>query len=509
MDDFLHRIYRLSKSTQQTPREDFLTVCAGRHLERDPAFAGALMERIAAVLPEGAQREAITTWLAAAPAQRSIEVRAQVTARHWQFVHDGRVDLLVQLGGPARVMLVIEAKVGGSVPATEQLQHYAESFPEAAVVGLVESRVLPHYPEGWPAIGWDGLIDALPSSGEDRLLAELRGELRTLLTSTGVTAERLALSPHAWQTVQDAVAIRDADTPAVLRACIGAMFPTEDLRRRVAALLASDRAWCEALTGWGEGYMQARALEGTSLKGLVLSVKDGSYDDEIVWVLEVEPSTRKLARWLSNEGGPQWWPLREEAGWFSAEICRSFGDRMLEQQDLDAVVRGGRGLLAVLHRAIGVPWHPKGDGVAPPPPAGVHLPTIREGVRLWQPVYQGLQSVATQIIATLAGPDVKGTPHTWGDHAYKSRRPIGPHQRHVQTGVRVDLLHFDAEILEGTATMHAAMADAMDARPDAPALDLRLDPDRCRVTWHIDAATWQHPAVAPTLAGILRAGLEA
>ena len=324
-----------------------------------------------------------------------------------------------------------------------------------------------------------------------------------------MTADRLALPPHAWKTVHKALAMRESETPAVFHGCIAALFPTKALRHRMGELLASDRAYCEAGTGWGEGYELPDAPEGTCLKGLTLGVKDGSHGDEIVWLLEVKPGSKELAAWLAEECGPQWWPDRDGSGWFTTEICRSFGDRMLEQQDLATVVRIGRILLTHLHRAAGLPWYPKGDGVAPLAPAGVHLPTIREGVRLWQPVYQGLQTVATQTIATLAGPDAKGTPHTWGDHAYKSRRPIGPHQRLVQTGVRVDLLHFDAEVLGGTPASHAAMAQAMERLPRSPALDLTLDPDRCRVTWHIDAATWQDPAVAPTLATILFAGLEA
>ncbi len=516
MNNFLHCLYRLSQSSKRTPREDFLSLCVGRQLEADADFAAALLKTIAKLVQNKSLTKSIKQWRRAPDGARSLEVRAQVPARTQQHERDGAVDLLLRLDGPSKVELIIEAKVGASVPESAQLERYAAAFPEATeglskakVIGLIQKTESHRYPPGWNHITWDDVMASIPTVDTRDLLSRSRRELSDLLAEGRVGDTRLALPPTAWSEVVTATQVYEKKLPPKLHSMMVAMFPNDELRQRASEMLKDEDAEVECTNAWGLGFWVNHVPRGMRIQGLTLGLEDGPFHDEVIWRLEICPTNETLRAWLRSEDAPSWWPVRSETGWFFTHLTTTSGERNLNKADLGEVVRLGRIALKAVHAQTDEPWHPHGDGRPPYAPRELYIPTLRDGIRQWEMVYQGLEQVVLDLLTILGPQGCDKTAYRWHEDAWRSKDFLGTIESYVRGAVEYNLKSLYVEVTDPTDVARARIQAAVESQEIQARLPVLYDPDRCRLTWHIDAATWQDPTVAPTLAGILRAGLEA
>jgi hypothetical protein len=515
MNDFLHRLYRLSQSTKRTPREDFLTLCVGRQIEADAEFANHLLKAIGKQVEKKSLKASIKRWRRAPESERSLEVHAQVPARTQQHERDGAVDLLIRLDGPSKVELIIEAKVGSSVPDPGQLERYAAAFPERAeglsrakVIGLIQKTESHRYPPGWAHITWDDVMAAIPDTDTPGLLSRSRRELLDLLAEGGVGDTRTALPSTAWSEVVEVSRIWDEKLPPRLQTMMVEMFPNKDLRRRARELIEDEEYEVYPNNAWGIGFWTGRVPRDMRIQGLTLGVEDGAFQDEVVWRLEIYPSNEALREWLRGKDAPSWWPVRSESGWFFTHLTTHSGKRDLTKTDLGEVIRLGRLALKDVHLQAGVSWHPHGTGNPPYAPRNLHIPVLRDGVRQWDTVYHGLRQLVFDLL-TILGPREEGlVAYRWDEDAWRSKYRLGSIERYVHADVEVDLESLYVQITDADEATKGLVKSALDDLPAAKGLTLSFDPALCRVTWQITDATWQHASVASTLAQILQAGLQ-
>lgn len=468
MHDFLSRLYRLFPSSSRLPREDFLTLCLGRQLGRDPALAAALLKRLglASAVP--------------------LRVRSQVRA----WVEEGASIVVADLVlDAAEVCVVVEAKVGSAVPSAQYLDSLGNAFPGARIACLVEASAAARVPQGSAVLTWDDVLRALSPGPEGE-------ELRQLLQSSGVGDTRIGLPIDLWARARRLHERYETALLPRLTTCLIALCP-QPLQDAVEAALADPDRVVEPSEGWGPGFASTRALPKTGVKGLCLSVDLGE-DEELVWKLEVQAG-RSLAKALERTGSA-WRRVPSSERWFVLELHRSPSGRNLRAEDVKQVVSIGRAALRLAHSGVlGRSWDVRGPGLAPSAPR-LSVSELVRGLSAWLPLESALSGCVAEVLHRLLGPTDDGrSPYRWTRQARLSRKGLLPGGQRLRASVDPDLnaLLF---VFEPITDEHAARVEQAVASWPLPgpaptwAGGLRVP---------LSAETWAHPSLVPAIVALL------
>lgn len=518
MDDFLFRTYQLAQSRRQTRREDFASLCLGRQLQVDPDLADALLTTVAAALRRHGSplstdaAGSLGRWVGTRHDQRSIEVQAQVPARSLHGGAYGAADLVLRLARSSRYLdLVFEAKVvdgsapGRAVPTDDQLRRYADAFPEARVLALVQPSAAAAVGD-WPVLTWNDVLRALPEPGGGPQLATSRRELRDLMGQLGVGQPRLVLPDRALTDATSASERFHAKLEDRLVEALIQLFPNNMLRDRVTRALMSERDRDEPWEGWGVAFSREQPITGTRLSGAGLAVDAGPHHDELIWKLEVKPSNQELRQTLLDD--PAWWPVRQDETWFVTELCASRGGGNLNKAILREVLECGRAAILTLHRETDAPMFHRGSGKVPPMRRNLSLPSLREGIRWWHAVDAALAGMLRQCLQQLCD-DLGGSSPRWQGDAQRTPplQQAGDRRVSMWTGQHLASVVVQVEDAgEGAAAAMARCADAWLDREDCPAW-LEQEPDQAQVELFLDESTWRSPQLDECLLDLARAGL--
>lgn len=503
MSGFLYRLHQLSRSAKKTPREDFLTLCVGRQLGFDPDFASGLVRRIAEACT-GADATALRRWADTPPTARDLLVRPQAPARTPGANTRGAVDLWLRLSGPVDRTVVIEAKVGGNVPDRAQLGRYAQAFPNALVVGLVEAHAARANQPPRPYVTWDDVLAALPHDGDDPLLRQHREELRGLFADFQVGDPRLALPAWAWSDTVHALN-RHQDLAKALEKVLVAMFPNDDLRRM--AQTALERQPVDSTEAWGVGFCRGRAFDGTCVLGLTIGLKAGHRPDELAWILEVRPGSRRaVIEWLDGGGDGGWWLLRKLQGWYFRELHTTTGDRLLQSSDLGEVVEAGRRALREMHRHDDrTAWHARGSGPSVEVPSNLRIPDLNRAFRFLPAVSTALDRFVRSALTEVA-PSTRQQPvRRYGDTWHLT---VGDRKVRAEVNDTRDEIVLSCPTLDDRGT--ARLGRTVEAlRVPGTTVELVRDGDAVRL--RLTPQSWHDPTVRSCLAELARAavGVEA
>ncbi len=459
MNDFLHRLYCLTRTPRRLPTEDFASLCLGRQLERDPGLARHLISALVSRLPaeDGA---VLSRWCARSAGQ--VSCRAQVPRRTPDATRTVCADLLLTLHGDTTITLIIEAKVGSGVPSTGQLEQYRQAFSIPLVVPLVESRVVSKCPE--PSLTWDDVLSGLKGGPE----IPGRADLQRLFIEAGVGDARLALDSGTWQRATD-FETRFARLERKLWESLIQLGPNETVREQLQAGASDPEHHDEPTDGWGVGVWFSKRLQGSRIRGLCLGLDAGPFGNELIWTLEVCPTGKKLTKHL-RQPDSGWRALRGASDWFGTEIHLTRGDRNLLKGDFAQVIRKGRIALRELHRHCGGSWNTRGGGSAPYAPR-LPIADIHAGLSSWEPVNRSLECTVKKVLARVVAafdltPDKR--PYQWHRDAWRTgpdRLPGGIRLRASVPDLQTLRFEREAAGTRGEATLADALKDWPDSLP--------------------------------------------
>lgn len=468
MNEFLPRLYRLCQSASRLPREDFLTLCLGRQIERDAALTASLFRPLG-IAPS-------------APVRVRAQVRAWVEAGASLVV----ADLVIEAD---EGVVVLEAKVGPAVPSEGQLQRLAAAFPGARILSLVEASATARVPPGAAVLSWDDVLRGL-SPGPDG------DELRELLRSSGVGDTRIGLPEDLWARARRLHERYEAALRPRLQTCLVALCP-QPLADAVEAALDDPDRQVEPSEGWGPGFASTRPLPRTGVKGLCLSVDLGE-DEELVWKLEVLAG-RALAKALERSGSP-WRRVPSTERWFVLELHRSPGGRNLRGEDLKQVVAIGRAALRHAHSGVlGRAWDVRGPGMAPSAPR-LSVSELVRGLSAWAPLEAALSGCVAEVLHRVFGPLEGGrAPYRWTRDARLSRKGLLPGGQRLRAWVEPDLRTLAFALEPPSAPQAERFLQALASWPlPGPVLGweggLRVE---------LSAETWAHPGLVPAIVALL------
>lgn len=501
MNDFLFRLYRFVGHTRRLDREDFVSLCVGRHIERDPAFASAFLAGIAPRLdPEVSAR--VLQWCATPESERTLEARAQVPARSEGHDHPGLADLVVDLH-PVRQKLIFEAKVDDAVPSPGQVQRYRDAFPEAEVLCLVEERERAACPEKTPVATWNDVLGHLPSERGAGALPQEREDLRRLMSRAGVGDARLALRADARKSAIHALG-RFVNLEKQVKKMLEALGPNNDIRAEIKSHLDAPQLEVETSNAWGIGFNTGRQLGTTGIQGLALGVDAGDHADELVWRLEVCLTRADSRKALQKDG--TWHAVRGAEHWFETEVGTTWGDRTLVKSDLAAVVGQAR---VALRQIPFVQWSTRGPGVSPYAPRLLSIPELREGIWAWQPVADALDNTAAEVVERLL-PDKKKESYRRQGEGWRTLSGALPRHQRVCAWAPKSLDSLHVQVDNASAAAREAMKTAAETwRSEHPGDTLDLAPDACAVSLLLTDENWRSPDVVTCLVTLASAALHA
>ncbi len=497
VEGFLDQLYQLTRATKRVPREDFVSLCLGRQLERDRRLTRFLVDRVLG------QHGRLGSWSAPRSWNGRVEVQTQVTV--WLAEEDRavRADVVLCLLGVAQsALLVLEAKVGDDEPSEEQLDSYRTAFPGALVVSLVERRRAGRCPTSSPVLTWDDVLEGLAAGSKAQRAS--RRDLRDLMLRAQVGDARLALEADAWNRA-DQLMKRFPRLKEKLEAVLVALGPNNAIRTKLERSLQRKKLRCDPSEGWGPGLWFNSSLPGTAIQGLCLSIDAGSAAQRVRWKLEIY-ANKALARALRNETTP-WRRAAGEKRWYILDILTSDGNRTLRKADFAAALAHGRSALRQLHRLTpDRAWNTRGAASSPHAPR-LHIPELRRGIRAWSPVSRALYRSVSEILLRLVGRDEAGRRRfQWTEGGWLTRTGVLPHSARLRARVDEDLaaLRFNIEGPTGLRDERWARATAAWG-VDGPTP--RLDDTAVLVV--LGPENWNHPHLVEQTESLLRTAVGA